>query len=57
MTTNLPHVTVLMENQSDWDTMKLASETLKKLEIPHECQVLSAQCAQDDLAKRIEDFE
>ena len=57
MTTNLPHVAVLMDNQSDWDTMQLASETLHTLDIPHECRTLSTHPVQDDLVKYIEDSE
>jgi 5-(carboxyamino)imidazole ribonucleotide mutase len=35
-------VAVLMGSKSDWDTMRHASETLAKFEIPHDCRVLSA---------------
>src|SRR5687768_4903018 len=36
-----------MGSQSDWETMKAASETLKKLHIPHESRVLSAHRTPD----------
>ena len=31
-----------MGSQSDWDTMQHAAATLAKLEVPHECQIVSA---------------
>jgi 5-(carboxyamino)imidazole ribonucleotide mutase len=37
-----PLVAVLMGSKSDWDTMRHASETLAKFDVPHECRVLSA---------------
>lgn len=37
-----PLVAVLMGSKSDWDTMRHASETLGKFDVPHECRVLSA---------------
>ena len=40
--TNTPLVAVIMGSKSDWDTMKLASETLAKFDIPHECKIVSA---------------
>ena len=35
-------VAVLMGSTSDWDTMRAASETLKKFGVPHESHVMSA---------------
>ena len=35
-------VAVLMGSKSDWDTMRAASETLKKFGVPHESHVMSA---------------
>ena len=35
-------VGVIMGSKSDWDTMKLTSETLAKLDIPYECRIVSA---------------
>src|SRR5215468_5343457 len=31
-----------MGSKSDWETMRRASETLEKFDVPHECRVLSA---------------
>jgi 5-(carboxyamino)imidazole ribonucleotide mutase len=38
---------VIMGSQTDWDTMKHAAETLKKLGITHETKVISAHRAPD----------
>jgi 5-(carboxyamino)imidazole ribonucleotide mutase len=35
-------VGIVMGSKSDWDTMRHASETLKKFGVPHESRVLSA---------------
>ena len=35
-------VAVIMGSQSDWDTMRNASETLTQFGVPHECKVISA---------------
>ena len=40
-------VAVIMGSKSDWDTMRLVSETLTKLEIAHESRALSAHRAPD----------
>lgn len=37
-----PLVVVMMGSKSDWDTMRHASETLARFDVPHECRVLSA---------------
>ncbi|MSR46466.1 MAG: 5-(carboxyamino)imidazole ribonucleotide mutase [Planctomycetes bacterium] len=37
-----PKVAVLMGTKADWETMQLASDTLKKLDVPHECLIVSA---------------
>jgi 5-(carboxyamino)imidazole ribonucleotide mutase len=37
-----PLVGVIMGSKSDWDTMRHASETLARLEVPHECRIVSA---------------
>lgn len=37
-----PLVSVIMGSQSDWETMRHASETLDRFEVPHECLVVSA---------------
>ena len=38
----MPLVGVIMGSKSDWETMRLADETLTKFDVPHECRVLSA---------------
>jgi len=35
-------VAIVMGSQSDWDTMRHASETLEKFGVAHECRVISA---------------
>lgn len=42
-----PVIGVIMGSQSDWDTMQHASEMLATLEVPHECQVVSAHRTPD----------
>ncbi len=42
-------VGVVMGSRSDWETMKLAAQTLEKLEIPFEKRVLSAHRTPDVL--------
>ena len=37
-----PLVAIIMGSQSDWDTMRNASETLTQFGVPHECKVISA---------------
>ena len=37
-----PLVGIIMGSRSDWETMRLAAETLDQLEIPHEVKVVSA---------------
>ena len=49
MKESLLQVAVIMGSKSDWDTMRLTSETLTKLEISHESKVLSAHRAPDAL--------
>jgi 5-(carboxyamino)imidazole ribonucleotide mutase len=40
--TETPLVAVIMGSKSDWETMKHASETLAKFDVPHECKIVSA---------------
>ena len=40
--TQTPLVGVIMGSQSDWETMRHASEMLTKFGVPHECRVVSA---------------
>ena len=42
-------VGVLMGSSSDWPTMKHAAETMSRLEIAHECNVISAHRAPERL--------
>ena len=44
-----PIVGILMGSKSDWATMKNAADTLEKLGIPHETQVISAHRNADRL--------
>ena len=49
MAGDTPLVGIIMGSQSDWETMKNASDTLEKLGIPHECKVMSAHRTPDRL--------
>jgi 5-(carboxyamino)imidazole ribonucleotide mutase len=42
-----PRIGVIMGSQSDWETMRHASETLSSLSIAHECRVVSAHRTPD----------
>ncbi len=44
-----PLVGIIMGSKSDWDVMRLASETLMQLGISNECRVISAHRAPDAL--------
>ncbi len=37
-----PLVGVIMGSKSDWETMRLAAETLQQFSVPHECRIVSA---------------
>lgn len=37
-----PVIGVVMGSRSDWETMRAASETLSRFNVPHECRVVSA---------------
>ena len=41
------HIGIIMGSQSDWDTMRHASETLDELGIAHEVRVVSAHRTPD----------
>ncbi len=43
-------VGVIMGSQSDWETMRHTSETLKSLDVPHECRIVSAHRTPDRMA-------
>lgn len=42
-----PLVAIIMGSKSDWDTMKVASDTLREFGIPHENKVVSAHRTPD----------
>ncbi len=42
-----PLVGVIMGSQSDWETMRHASETLTRMQVPHESRVVSAHRTPD----------
>jgi 5-(carboxyamino)imidazole ribonucleotide mutase len=44
-----PPVGIIMGSQSDWSTMKLASDILERLEVPHEEKIISAHRTPDRL--------
>ena len=46
---NLPLVGIIMGSQSDWPTLRHASETLGQLAIPHETRIVSAHRTPDRL--------
>ena len=53
-----PSVSVIMGSKSDLDTMRLASEVLRELEIPHETKIISAHRTPDlmfEFAKKAKD--
>ena len=50
-------VAVIMGSKSDWETMRGTSEMLTKLDIAHECKVLSAHRAPDALVEYIAQAE
>ena len=50
-------VGLLMGSSSDWPVMEKAAETLARLEIPHECNAISAHRAPDRLGDYIKDAE
>ena len=53
MTESSLQVAVIMGSKSDWETMRGTSEMLTKLDIAHECKVLSAHRAPDALVDYI----
>lgn len=44
-----PAVAIVMGSQSDWETMKNASAALDRLEVAHECRIVSAHRTPDRL--------
>src|SRR4051795_11536292 len=47
----LPLVGVIMGSKSDWETMGRTSEALRKLDVPHECRIVSAHRTPDLMAQ------
>lgn len=52
-----PLVGIIMGSTSDWETMRHAAETLEKLGIPHEVEVVSAHRTPDKLYEYAESAE
>ena len=50
-------VGIIMGSTSDWETMRHASETLERLGIPHDCEVVSAHRTPDKLFRYAETAE
>jgi 5-(carboxyamino)imidazole ribonucleotide mutase len=57
MTKATLQVAVIMGSKSDWDVMRLTSETLAKLNVSHESKVFSAHRAPDALVEYIAQAE
>ena len=55
--TDKPLVGVIMGSQSDWDTMQHTVETLEKLGVPYEVEVVSAHRTPDKLFQYAEQAE
>ena len=55
--TKTPLVGIVMGSQSDWETMRHAADTLKKLRIPNEVAIHSAHRTPDRLVDWIKDVE
>ncbi len=52
-----PLVGILMGSKSDWQTMQVASDTLTRLGVPHECRVLSAHRTPEETTRYVETAE
>jgi len=52
-----PLVGLIMGSSSDWDTMRHAAETLERLGVPHEVDVVSAHRTPDKLFRYAEQAE
>ncbi|HSQ08720.1 MAG TPA: 5-(carboxyamino)imidazole ribonucleotide mutase [Chromatiaceae bacterium] len=52
-----PLVGVIMGSSSDWETMRHAAETLERLGVPHEVEVVSAHRTPDKLFRYAEHAE
>ena len=51
MSENKPLVSVIMGSRTDWETMKHASDILRELGVPHECEVVSAHRTPDRMVE------
>ncbi|WP_338467112.1 5-(carboxyamino)imidazole ribonucleotide mutase [Novosphingobium sp. ZN18A2] len=47
--TDTPQVAIVMGSQSDWETMRHASEVLDELGVAHDCRIVSAHRTPDRL--------
>lgn len=47
--TDTPQVAIVMGSQSDWETMRHASEALMALDVAHDCRIVSAHRTPDRL--------
>ena len=52
-----PLVGIVMGSKSDWDTMRLAAETLDRLGVPREARVLSAHRTPDWMSQYAQEAE
>lgn len=52
-----PQVGVIMGSESDWETMRFASEVLAEFGVPHECRVVSAHRTPDLMDEYAKDAE
>lgn len=52
-----PVVGIIMGSKSDWPTMQRAAEILEQLEVPHECNVVSAHRTPDLLFEYVGNAE
>ena len=51
MSETKPLVSVIMGSRTDWETMKHASDILRELGVPHECEVVSAHRTPDRMVE------
>jgi 5-(carboxyamino)imidazole ribonucleotide mutase len=52
-----PLVSVIMGSKSDWETMSHAVEMLRRFDVPHEAQIVSAHRTPDRMAKFAKEAE
>ena len=46
-----PAVGIIMGSKSDWKTLERAAATLRELDVPHECEIVSAHRTPDKLTE------